>query len=202
MSQPLATAAGNSLETLNAIHFLTGERVDARLWDVTCTLAGDLLYLGGLSESSAAGRAQIETAFTSGAAAEKFAQMVVALGGPRDLLDKPSAYLDAAPVIRDIYPATDGHVLSVDTRAVGLSVIGLGGGRQVPTDRIDPRVGFTGFAEVGQLLGSNQPIAQVHAATPEAAEKAAQELRSAFVLGAPVKVDEHLCIELLEGGSA
>jgi thymidine phosphorylase len=201
MSQPLATAAGNSLETLNAIRFLTGDHIDARLWDVTCTLAGDLLYLGGVTDSSAAGRTRIETAFTSGVAAEKFAQMVVALGGPSDLMEKPDEYLASAPVTLDVFPSTDGHVLSVDTRAVGLAVIGLGGGRQVPTDKIDPRVGFSGFAEIGQLLGTNQPIAQVHAATPEAAEKAAEDLRSAFVLGDPVEVDEYFYTELLEGAS-
>jgi thymidine phosphorylase len=199
MSQPLATAAGNSLETLNAIHFLTGDEVDARLWDVTCTLAGDLLYLGGLADSSAAGRAKIENAFTSGAAAEKFARMVVALGGPSDLMENPAEYLAPAPVTISVFPKTDGHILSIDTRAVGLAVIGLGGGRHVPTDKIDPRVGFSGFAEIGQLLGSDQPIAQVHAATQEAAEQAADVLRSAFVLGEPIEVDERLCTELLEG---
>ncbi|MEP5728553.1 MAG: thymidine phosphorylase [Sulfitobacter sp.] len=199
MSQPLATAAGNSLETLNAVRFLTGDHIGARLWDVTCTLAGDLLYLGGLTGSCAAGRTKIETAFTSGAAAEKFAQMVVALGGPKDLLAKPDNYLAPAPVVLDVFPNTDGHVRSVDTRAVGLAVIGLGGGRQVPTDKIDPRVGFTGFAEIGQLVGTNQPIAQVHAATQEAAQNAADELRSAFVLGDPIKGNERLCSDLLEG---
>ncbi|MEJ6707645.1 MAG: thymidine phosphorylase [Amylibacter sp.] len=199
MSQPLATAAGNSLETLNAIRFLTGEHIDARLWDVTCTLAGDLLYLGGLTDSSAAGRAKIKAAFTSGAAAEKFAQMVVALGGPYDLIEKPDAYLAPAPVTLDVFLDTDGHVHSIDTRAVGLAVIGLGGGRQVPTDKIDPRVGFTGFSEIGQLVDTNQPIAQVHAATQEAAQNTADELRSAFVLGDPIKGNERLCSDLLEG---
>jgi thymidine phosphorylase len=127
--------------------------------------------------------------------------MVVALGGTSDLMEKPDEYLASAPVTLDVFPSTDGHVLSVDTRAVGLAVIGLGGGRQVPTDKIDPRVGFSGFAEIGQLLGTNQPIAQVHAATPEAAEKAAEDLRSAFVLGDPVEVDEYFYTELLEGAS-
>src|SRR5665213_965943 len=98
MNEPLATAAGNAVEVMNAVEFLTGARVDERLWDVTVALGGELLALGQLAASDAEGREQIEAAFRSGHAAEIFGRMVAALGGPKDFIERPAKYLKPAPV--------------------------------------------------------------------------------------------------------
>ena len=45
-------------------------------------LAGEMLALGDLAPSVAAGRARAEAALDDGRAAENFARMVAALGGP------------------------------------------------------------------------------------------------------------------------
>ncbi|MEL6746124.1 MAG: thymidine phosphorylase, partial [Pseudomonadota bacterium] len=88
MSQPLASAAGNAVEVTSAIEFLTGRSIEPRLWDVTVALGADMLVSGGLVEKKDEARSKIEDAFTSGRAAELFAKMVVALGGPADILDQ------------------------------------------------------------------------------------------------------------------
>src|SRR5665213_4305133 len=72
MNEPLATAAGNAVEVMNAVEFLTGTHVDQRLWNVTVALGGELLALGRLAATDAEGREQIEAAFRSGRAAEIF----------------------------------------------------------------------------------------------------------------------------------
>ncbi len=48
------------------------------------------------------GASRLEDALASGRAAERFARMVAALGGPSDLLDRPEAHLPAAPVRRRV----------------------------------------------------------------------------------------------------
>ena len=68
--------------------------------------------------------------------------MVAALGGPRDLLERPDRYLARAPVVQDIAAAEEGIVAAIDTRALGLAVVALGGGRVRVEDRIDPAVGL------------------------------------------------------------
>ena len=50
MNEPLATAAGNAVEVMNAVEFLTGARIDKRLWEVTVALGGEVLALGGLAQ--------------------------------------------------------------------------------------------------------------------------------------------------------
>ena len=57
MNEPLASAAGNAVEVLNAIEFLTGRRRDARLLDVTLALGAELLALSGLAPGSGGGTA-------------------------------------------------------------------------------------------------------------------------------------------------
>ncbi|MHB2166623.1 thymidine phosphorylase [Alsobacter sp. R-9] len=183
MSQPLASAAGNAVEVMNAIAYLAGDHRDERLHQVVVALGGEMLQLGGLAESVEDGWAQIDAAVGSGRAAEVFARMVAELGGPGDLLERPQAHLAEAPVRRPVHAPAAGFVREIDVRAVGLAVVALGGGRTRPQDQVDPAVGFTGLAELGAEVGPDAPIAMVHARTDAAADAAAAALRAAYLIG-------------------
>ena len=195
MNQPLASAAGNALEVANAAAFLTGEAVDPRLWDVTVALGGEALVLGGLAATAEAGAAQISQVFRSGRAAEVFGRMVAALGGPADLLERPGAHLPAAPVVREVAPAEPGRVHKIDTRALGLAVIELGGGRRRAADPIDLAVGFTDLAPIGSAVDASAPLARVHARTEAAAAAAARALRAAYATGAEAGADTPVILD-------
>jgi thymidine phosphorylase len=184
MNEPLASAAGNAVEVMNAVQFLTGAHVDERLWNVTVALGGELLALGKLAASDEEGREQIEAAFTSGRAAEIFGRMTAALGGPADFVERPEKYLASAPVVRDVFANASGAVAAIDTRAIGLAVVELGGGRMRPTDAIDHSVGFTKLAGLGANVGKDVPLAIVHARDEAAADRATEALRAAYSLGA------------------
>ncbi|MDF0505718.1 thymidine phosphorylase, partial [Burkholderia cenocepacia] len=99
MNQSLAPCAGNALEVACAIDYLTGKSRPARLHDVTMALSAELLVTGGLARDVGHAREKLQQALDSGAAAERFARMVVALGGPADLLDAPARHLARAAVI-------------------------------------------------------------------------------------------------------
>jgi len=183
MSQPLAGAAGNALEVRLALDFLTGHSVDTRLWQITCALGAEALTLAGLARDPEQGFSMLEHAFQSGAAAECFGRMVAALGGPADLLENASAYLPVAPVMQVVVAPTAGVVTGYDTRAIGLAVIGLGGGRRQPADSIDPRVGFADIAPVGTRLNAGDALALVHAADDGSATTAAAAFLAACQIG-------------------
>ena len=145
-NEPLASAAGNVVEVINAVDFLTGRHRDPRLHEVTVALAAELLVLGELAPNIEAARQRVEATFASGEAAETFARMVSALGGPADLIDKPARHLEAAPIVRPAPALANGTVQAIDTRAVGIAVVALGGGRARAADLIDHAVGFTRLA--------------------------------------------------------
>ena len=99
MNEPLASAAGNAVEVLNAVDYLTGAKRDARLHAVTLALGAELLTLAGLTRDRVGARAALERALANGAAAERFERMVAALGGPANLLARARELLPAAPVV-------------------------------------------------------------------------------------------------------
>ena len=182
MSQVLGRHVGNALEVREAIGVLTGQPRDERLQTVTTALAGELLVRGGLARDGAAAEAAVEKALGSGAAAERFARMVAALGGPRDLLERPDRYLARSPIELAVTPRAAGFVSRVDARALGLLVVDLGGGRRRGEDAIDPGVGLADVRGVGDAVDRDRPIAIVHARSAADAETAAHRLRGAVTI--------------------
>ena len=183
MSQALGHHVGNALEVLEAIEFLTGAKRDARLHAVTSALAGELLVLGGLARDGREGTAAVDKALASGAAAERFARMVQALGGPADLVEHPERHLARAPVELAVAPDVAGVITRIDARAVGLLVVALGGGRQAIEDPIDPAVGLADMRGAGERVSRDRPIAVIHARSSAAAAAAAAALRRAVSVG-------------------
>ena len=183
MDQPLAWSAGNALEVHEAVRFLRGDARHERLQSVVLSLSSELLQLGGLASNPDEAGEMVRSSLDSGRAAEQFATMVAAQGGPSRLLQDPEAFLPSAPVIKPVFANTSGYISSIDTKAVGSAVIFLGGGRQRVEDTIDPAVGIAQIANVGQPVDSGIPLAYIHAASESAWERAAALLKSSFQIG-------------------
>ncbi|HLO95319.1 MAG TPA: thymidine phosphorylase, partial [Burkholderiaceae bacterium] len=112
-------------------------------------------------------------------------QMVVALGGPADLMERPQAYLPAAPVVKAI-PAPRAGVLSgMKTRDIGLLIVEMGGGRRVASDAIDFRVGLSQVRHVGAALAAGEPLALVHAVDEAQADRVIAAYQAAVSLAEP-----------------
>ena len=192
MDRVLGRTAGNAVEVREAIDHLTGGAAgDGRLLEVTLALAEQLLALKGLDSDP---RAALE----SGAAAEHFARMVTALGGPADLLERPDDHLPRAPVTIEAHAERDGVVAGIDVRAVGLAIIDLGGGRRREDDAIDHAVGLTEVAAPGERVGpQGRPLAIVHARDEDAAAHATQALAAAFRIGDRVLDENPAVLEIV-----
>lgn len=186
MNEPLASAAGNALEVAYAIEHLTGNRREPRFHAVTVALAAEMLLLGKLADTLGEAQAKIEDAFASGAAAERFARMIAALGGPTDLLENPGRRLAVAPLVKPVFPATAGVVQSVETRRLGLAVVALGGGRTRPQDAIDHAVGITALAGIGDAVGPSRPLGIVHARSEAGLAEAGRRILSAYAVAESV----------------
>ncbi len=186
MNQVLGRTAGNALEVRESIDHLTGAARDERLLEVTLALSAELLVLGGLHADVEGARAAAVRALESGAAAERFGAMVVELGGPAGLVETPSRYLPSAPVVHVVEPLAPGVVANVDVRAVGVAIVALGGGRAREDDVVDHGVGLTEVAALGERVEpGGRPLALVHARDDGGARRAADAVRSAYVLGDP-----------------
>ncbi len=183
MNQVLASSAGNAVEVREAVRFLTGEYRNPRLLEVTMASCAEMLVLGKLAENTEDARAKLMEALDNGKAAECFGKMVAGLGGPVDFVENYDNYLEKAEIIKPVYATETGVVSAMDTRAIGMAVVSMGGGRRVATDEIDYAVGFDNFIRLGEVADSDKPLAVIHARTEEQWEEAAKALRSAITVG-------------------
>ncbi|KOO59407.1 thymidine phosphorylase [Rheinheimera sp. KL1] len=198
MNQTLGATAGNALEILETLDYLTGKYRESRLHQVTLELGASMLQLGGLFNDKASAIAALEQSLTSGKAAEIFSKMVAAQGGPADLLEKPELYLAKAKVVLDIKAPVAGYLNKADTTAIGMAVVRLGGGRAHPDQVINMAVGFSDVKALGAKVAAGDLLARVHADTVEAAEHAKAEYLAALSIEATaVTIDPiiHLVID-------
>lgn len=182
MNQVLGTTAGNAVEVKEVVEYLQGKNINPRLDKVVRALCAEILimchYCGTVSEAEQI----LSKVLSSGHALEKFAQMVAALGGPTDFVEKHEQYLPRAAHIKPIFADHAGYVTAMDARAVGLSIIELGGGRSTPTQALDLATGYTEFAQVGDYVDNTRPLAFIHYQTEEQFERASKSLRNAVII--------------------
>ena len=176
MNQVLGRAVGNSLEVAEALTFLRNENPEPRLRELVLTLAQAMLDLTGLSGNP-------EAALNSGRAMEIFARMVSQLGGPTDLAENAVLYLPRAPVSKPCGAIDAGTVSAMDTRAIGIAVLVMGGGRRNAASQINPSVGLTEMCAVGERVEVGQPLVIVHAANEADADAAIERIRAAITIG-------------------
>jgi thymidine phosphorylase len=183
MNQVLGTTAGNALEIRETIDWLVGTSDDARLTEVVVALGAEMLVLGGLAADIDSATSRLVAARADGTAAERFQAMVTALGGPPGLIDNPEAHLQSAAITQRVDPDRNGYVQSIDTRAMGLVVVTLGGGRMRVEDEIDHSVGLSNVVGLGEYVDGERPLAIVHARNEAEAAVAANAVRTACSVG-------------------
>ncbi|MFT5709707.1 MAG: thymidine phosphorylase [Halioglobus sp.] len=195
MSQVLGRTAGNALEILETVQYLRGDFQDQRLHDVTIGLGAQLLVLSGIAATPQEGAQRMNHALDSGEAAECFARMVTALGGPADFVDDAQKHLPVAPEIIPVYAPTDGVVTAIDVRSVGTAVVELGGGRRLVDDKLNFSVGLEAVKALGETVSRSEPLAIIHAADKDSAAAATQRLQRAFSIGDSCDAIEPVILE-------
>ncbi|MGF1699636.1 thymidine phosphorylase [Photobacterium makurazakiensis] len=182
MNQVLASTAGNALEVREAVQFLTGEYRNPRLFEVTMALCAEMLVNSGLAADIEQAREKLQAVLDNGKAAESFGKMVAGLGGPADFMENYDNYLEKAELVKPVYAETTGYAFAMDTRALGMAVVGMGGGRRVAADTIDYAVGLSDMIRLGEEANADKPLAVIHARNESQWEDAAKAVRAAITV--------------------
>ncbi|MEE1673472.1 thymidine phosphorylase [Agarivorans aestuarii] len=185
MNQPLAPSAGNAVEIAETLRYLKGDTSAHRLHQVTTALASEMLLSSGLASSAQDAEQQLAASISSGAALERFAKMVSALGGPSDFVERSEHYLPQAKVIKPVLAKHSGMIQQLDCRELGMAVVGLGGGRSVPGAAIDHSVGISELVELGDVVDKGQNLLMLHANDEDAWQAAAKQIQQAIKLDEP-----------------
>jgi pyrimidine-nucleoside phosphorylase len=177
MDQPLGRAVGNALEIHEAVDTLRGEGPDD-LVELVLGASGHLLALSDLGVDQVEGRRRAEEALASEAALETYERWVEAQGG-----DPALEALPTAPIIRTVPASQDGFVQVIAATAIGEAALRLGAGRIRKEDDIDHAVGIVCLAKRGDEVASGDALAEVHARSDDAADRAVADITAAYQLG-------------------
>jgi len=182
MNQVLGTSAGNAVEMYETVKYLTGKLREPRLHAVVVTLATSMLISAKVVSTQEEAEEKIKTVLANGEAAEVFSKMIAALGGPTNFLEAPWESMTKANVIKDIVATQQGYISAMQTRDIGMSVVGMKGGRVANGEQIDHSVGFDRILPVGTLINKGDIVARIHAADEEQAKVASEQYLSALTL--------------------
>jgi thymidine phosphorylase len=187
MNEVLGNTAGNALEVSEAVKFLkNSSTANLRLKDVVMTLSSELMIASGLSKDSDQARQKIDHILESGRAAEKFGQLIYALGGPIDLLENTEKHLPKASIQRPITVDQTAQLTAMDTEEIGKIIANtIGGGRQNVEDPIDYAAGVSDVSSLGAILQPGDSVALIHANSETQADAAEARFRNAITLSSP-----------------
>lgn len=189
MNQVLGASAGNALEMAETVKYLNGNLREPRLHAVVVSLAVAMLISAKVAENEEQAKEKINYALQSGEAAEIFSKMIHALGGPADFLDDPWRSMERAAYITDVIAPKSGYINAMQTRDIGMSVVGLKGGRTANGQQIDHSVGFDRILPIGTLVNRGDVVARVHARDESAAKLASEQYIASLTI-AEQPVDE------------
>ena len=156
MSQPLGNEIGNANEIAESIAVLRGDG-PSDVTELTLALGEVMLELGNVD----GGRDRLSDAISSGAALRKFIDVTVAHGGDPSVIEDPSL-LAQAPIEAIVTASVDGYVTRCDALTIGIAATRLGAGRERKDDIVDPGVGITLHAKIGDQVRKGDPLAKVH----------------------------------------
>ncbi|MGZ3427110.1 MAG: thymidine phosphorylase [Polyangia bacterium] len=192
MDQPLGRWIGNAVEVHESLLVLKGQG-EPDLVELTLTLGGEMLVLGGAAKSADEGRARIARALADGSALERFRRCVTLQGGT--LPDGEAGWFPAAHVAVD---AGAGFVQRIDAEAVGMAALRLGAGRTRKEDAIDPGAWVRLAAKVGERVERGQPVATFsQPKDAKVADEVRERLRAAYTLGPTPPAGRPLVLEVI-----
>jgi pyrimidine-nucleoside phosphorylase len=200
MNQPLGCAIGNALEVAEAIEVLQGGGPsDVR--ELALRLAEHMLILSRNDFSRSPSQATevattpprsndfsrsqatevATTLLDSGAALQKFRELVAAQGGDVSVVDNPQKLPQSTHRI-NVTANASGIVTAIDALALGRLAGRLGAGRMSKDAAIDPAGGFVLHRKLGDPVQQGETLITVHAnQTPS--DDFLTEVRRTFTVG-------------------
>ncbi|RHH68463.1 MULTISPECIES: pyrimidine-nucleoside phosphorylase [Vagococcus] len=159
MSQPLGNAIGNANEIKEAIDALKGEGPED-LMEMVYTLGSQMVVLAERASTLEEARQLLENSITSGAAADKFKEMIRNQGGDDSVVDFPEKLPQASYII-EVPAKKTGVVSKIVADKIGVAAMLLGAGRRTKEEEIDYAVGLILNKKVGESVFEGESLVTI-----------------------------------------
>ena len=170
MDEPLGYAVGNSLEVIEAIHFLKGDMPED-VKEVVLELGAYMIKLAGKGANIEENKVKLLENIENGKGYEKFIQLVENQGGDISYI-KDTNQFPKANYIENVYSQKDGYIQSMNAKAIGKIVCDLGAGRIQKEDSIDNAVGIILNKKVSDKVEKEDLLVTIYANSKEKLEEA------------------------------
>ena len=160
MNQPLGYSIGHNLEMKETIMALRGI-ISEDLGNVVEALGSVMIALATDSKDLDANAKMIKEAIRTGAAFEKFKEMVAAQGGDTSYLDDPELFR-RSKYIMPVLATESGTIEAIDADMVGSIAVYLGAGRMKKEGEINRTAGITINKKIGDTVTVGETLAYIH----------------------------------------
>lgn len=180
MDEPLGLTVGNAIEVKEAIDTLKGNG-PKDLTDLCLKLGSHMLVLGKVVPSYEEGVEILKTLIDSGAAFEKFKELIAAQGGDPKIADHPEQ-LPTSTFEKEFVSEKDGFVAELDALDIGIASMKLGAGRENQDSKIDFGAGIILKKKIGDPVKAGETLALMYTNQESDFAKAEELLAKAFTI--------------------
>jgi len=178
MEAPLGRAVGNTLEVIESIETLQGKG-PKDIEELSVVLTAAMVRLAGIAPTDEAAAILVRKALASGAALEKFRQMVAAQGGDAKIVENFTP-MPTAPDRAEVVADFAGFIGGMDAEAVGVAAMHLGAGREKSEDNVDHAVGVMVRKKPGEAVAKGEPVFEIHHRAGKGLQSAQWLLKAAY----------------------
>ena len=166
--------------------------------ELSVRLATRMLVLSGGAAGEAEADARVRQALASGAALEKFRDIIAAQGGDPKVVDD-YARLPAAAHREDWRAPRDGIVAWLDAELIGRAAVALGAGRDRADAAVDAAAGIDITAPSGTRVRAGEPVLVLGCSDPTRAREARALVDEAVVIDDDGPAERPLVIDTIRG---
>ncbi len=178
MNAPLGNAVGNISEVYESIRVLEG-RGPHDLTEICIELAANMIYLAEIADSIESARDMAKKTLRSGAALEKFYELVKCQGGQLDDMgswEKPKYSQYKA----ELLASESGYISSLLAQECGYAACILGAGRENKEDTIDYGASIILHAKPGDKVNRGDVLAELYSSDKIKLQSGLQRLEGAY----------------------
>ncbi len=195
MHQPLGLTVGNALEVKEAIETLQGKG-PKDLTDLCLVLGSYMLVLAKVVPTKEEGLERLKALIDSGAAFNKFKELVKAQGGEVAVVEDTN--LLPLAQFQQVYKSpAEGYITHLNALEVGLASVKLGAGRATQTSKIDYGAGVVLQKKIGDYVKKNEPLATLYADNQDHFTKALEYMESAYTINKEAEPPKPLIMKII-----
>ena len=197
MEEPLGRAIGNSVEIIESIEFLKGNILEGDIAELTYDFAALSLVQLGKSPDIESAKLFIKDIISSGAALNKFRELIAAQGGDTSVIDDYTKFPKVS-YVKEVKSDRSGYVANIDALKVAYGCKLLGAGRDKKSDAIDYGVGVYLNKKSGEFVEEGETLFTIYSNDEQKTELAIKYCTDAFMLSDVKNVEHELIYRIIK----